>query len=292
MKKILLLAAATITLAACTNEDNIIDIDEPVKIRINASIENSSPTRASDESWASGDIIGVTMVGRYNNLSYTTADGTGTFEGEVMYFRNKRDAETITAYYPYSGMAGTVPGTVDANTGGTYQTPAEQAKFDFLFAKKENVSGSRPDVTLDFSHKMSKLTFIFNNGNGGTDVRKITSCSISGLALEGTFNTATGDCAAKSGTTASTLDLSLSVDPDRKLSPVILFPQTVERVIMKITDSEEQEYSCELKFPDNRLVSGNHYVYTIVVKKTALNVEQYTITNWTETFLTSEGQSE
>ncbi|MDE5976596.1 MAG: fimbrillin family protein, partial [Muribaculaceae bacterium] len=285
MKKFLLLVAAAVTLAACTNEDNIIDIDneEPVKAHISASIQNSSITRVADQSWASGDKIGVTMVGRYNNLAYTYTEAeNGKFEGADMYFRNKRDAETLTAYYPHSGTEGTPPEIIEANTSGDFQTPAEQTKYDFLFAKKENVSGSAPNVTLDFSHKMSKITFTFKKGNDGTDVSKITSCRITGLVLQGTFNPVTGDCAATTGIPTSPLDLSLSVQEGVALPPLILFPQNVEKVTLKITDSEEQEYSCELKFADDRLESGNNYVYTIVVKKTALNVEQFTIANWTE----------
>ncbi|MDE7413769.1 MAG: fimbrillin family protein [Muribaculaceae bacterium] len=289
MKKFILLAVAAISLSACNSEDNY--IDDPVAAQISATIGQSAVTRASDTEWIANDKIGITMGDRYINFPYTTPEGNGLFTGTTMYFRNKRDPETISAYYPYTGTEGSDPGIVEASTRMNRQTTAEQPQFDFLYARVDNVTGSDPNINFSFTHQMCKLTLIFQNGNGGTKVNKINSLSIDGLVLDGTFNTATGECAAKN-VSAAPIEMTPTVEHDVKLPYLILFPQSVGKVTMKITDSEEQEYSCELKFPDNRLVSGNHYVYTIVVKKTALSVEQYAITDWTVTSLTSEGQSE
>ena len=294
MKKYILLAAAALSLAACDSEDNYIadnSIQQPIEAHISATIGEEVSSRASETKWAAGDSIGVTMGNLYTNVKHITADTDGKFTGSPMYFRNKQDRLTISAYYPFSGTEGSAPAIVEASTRVNRQTLAEQPKFDFLYAQLDNVAGSAPNINLAFKHQMCKLTLIFRNGNGGTDVSKINSCRIDGLVLDGTFNPVTGECAAKN-TSASPIEITPTVADNVELPYFILFPQSVGKVTMRIADSEQQEYSCELKFADNRLVSGNHYIYTIVVKKTALSVEQCTIANWTETRLTSDGQSE
>ena len=289
MKNYILLAVAALSLTACNSEDKY--IDDPVAAQISATIGEEVSTRARETNWVEGDEIGVTMGNIYANIKYTTENADGNFTGLSMYFRNKQDKLTVSAYYPFTGTEGTAPGIIETSTGVDRQTKDEQPKFDFLYARVDDVSGSDPNVNLAFKHQMSKLTLVFKNGNDGTDVSKINSLRIEGLVLDGTFNTATGECAAKN-TSAAPIELTPTVENNVELPYLILFPQTVEKVTMKIRDNEEQEYSCELKFNDSRLVSGNHYVYTIVVKKTALVVEQYTITDWTKTELSSEGESE
>lgn len=289
MKKYILLAAAVISMASCNSEDNY--IDEPVAAQVSASIGESDLTRATDISWDKGDLIGVSMSGRYYNLKYLTVNGDGMFSGTTMYFKNKQEPVTITAYYPYSGTDGEMPAAITASTSAEYQTKAEQPKIDFLYAVKENVTGSEPNVKLTFNHRMSKLTLIFKNGNDGTDVSKITSCRINGLIMEGTFNPSSGVCSANTAP-ASPLNLTPTVVNEKALPAVIFFPQTVDKVTLNITDSQNQEYSCELKFDGNRLEAGNNYLYTIKVKKTGLNVEKYAIANWTEQTDESEAKSE
>lgn len=288
MKKYILLAAVSISLAACNTEDNY--IDQPIAVQVRATIGGSDLSRAGDNTWNADDEIGISMSGRYSNMQYTTKDGDGIFTGDVMYFRNKHESVTISAYYPYAGTEGEPPAVIEASTGIERQTEAEQPKFDFLYAVKENATGADPNINLAFSHRMSKITLIFKNGNKGTEVKKITSCRIDGLILEGTFNPVNGDCAAKTIAPAP-LNLTPTVQHNVPLPSIILFPQNVDKVTVSITDSDNQEYSCELKFDDNRLEPGNNYLYTINVNKTQLNVE-YAIINWTEKEVESDAQSE
>lgn len=281
MKKIFLLAAATLAMVACNNDDNYNNVDDPVAVHITATIGGSAVTRASETSWTNGDEIGITMVGKYANIKYTYAAESDGFAGTTMYFKNKRDPETLTAYYPFTGSIGTPPALIETSTTVDLQTSEEQPKFDFLYAKKENVTGSEPNVNLTFSHKMSKLTLTFKNGDG-MDVSNIKSYTIDGLVLEGTFNTATGVCAAKADVAAAPLCISMAegtVKNEVALPSLILFPQTPGKVTLKITDSGEQEYACVLNFGDGGIVSGNNYQYTIKVSKTGLSVN-FGIEEW------------
>lgn len=290
MKKVFLLAAAAMALAACNNADN--DVDGPVAAQITATIGKSALTRASDAKWAKDDKIGITMGDRYTNMAYTTESGNGKFTGATMYFKNKTEPVTLTAYYPFTGTEGSAPSSMEASTTVDNQTPDKQPEFDFLYAKKENVTGSEPNVNLTFSHQMCKLTLTFKNGNTGTNVSKIVSYTLEGLVHDGTFNPVTGACAAKEGVDAVPVTMNpVSVENEKALPSLLLFPQTVNKLTLKIKDSEDQDYTCELKFADNRLVSGNNYLFTITVKKAGLAVNS-SIADWKPQELGSDAVSD
>lgn len=286
MKKFILLAAVAISLTACTSEDNY--IDDPVAAQISATIGDQS--RASNIAWDAGDNIGISMSSRYLNMLYTTENGDGTFAGTTMFFRNKVDPETLTAYYPYSGTEGQASPIIEASTTAERQTPNEQPLYDFLYDKKENVTGAEPNVNFTFKHMMCKLTLIFINGNAGAKVSKISSCEINGLVLEGTFNTATGVCAVKPETPSTPLNLTPTVTEDKATLSLIIFPQTVNKLAMKIHDTENQDYACELNFGNNGLMAGNNYQFTIEVKKKELVVSGE-IADWITEPLKSEAES-
>ncbi|MDE6378027.1 MAG: fimbrillin family protein, partial [Duncaniella sp.] len=209
-----------------------------------------------------------------------------------MYFNNKVDPVNISAYYPFTGTEGTAHALIETSTVAERQTPSEQQKFDFMYAVKENVKGSDPNVNLTFAHRMSKLTLIFKNGNDGTDVSKITECVMSRLTLEGSFNPATGDCAAKTTSPAVDFTVSPTVEDDGTVfCSLLLFPQSVSKVAMRIRDSEQQDFLCDLNFGADGLVPGNHYQFTITVNKAMLSVSN-SILPWNKSDLTSDASSD
>lgn len=289
MNKFFLLAAVAISLTACNTEDNYI-IDEPVAAHISATIGVNAAFRASDAAWDPGDNIGITMNGRYLNMQYSTENGDGTFTGNTMFFRNKEDKVSISAYYPFTGTEGEMPGAILVSTSSEHQTAAEQADIDFLYAVKENVSGADPYVNLLFSHMMSKLTFIFVNGNEGTDASKITSCEINGLILQGTFTPSTGECVVKADSPLSSLKLTPAEVNGKLLASAIIFPQTVRKLSLRIRDNQDQDYAGELNLGTEGIVSGNNYQFTIKVKKTEMSITSE-ITNWKTEASESEAES-
>lgn len=287
MKKIYILAAATFALASCDNS-----IDNPltsnVVTRISASICETDGSRAVDTKWGAGDTIGITTtfqskVGPSINIKYTTLEGDGTFIGNKIYIYNPM---SLTAYYPFRGAEGTAAGTISATTTASKQTPEEQLNFDFLFASLDRIDTDKPDVVLNFAHKMSKITFIFVNGNDGTDVSKINTYIIGKLVLEGTFDTASGVCAAKDDIAAQELTINLpegSVTHNVALTSLIVFPQDIATMTLKIKDSEEQYYTCDLAIDGGALKGGNHYQYTVMVSKKGLTLQKTNITDWLTT---------
>lgn len=298
MKKIILLAAVTLAMTACDkNDDNVVPASGAAKIT--ATIGESTLSRASDAEWGEGDEIGISSIvgdkaGPYINVKYTTG-GDGDFTGETTIYFYK--LMTLTAYYPFTaftGEEGEAPGIITADTDAGNQSEEKQPKIDFLYAGATYIdtSGNVPEVKFTFSHKMSKITLIFENGNldekgdrivTGADVSKITSYTIDGLRLDGTFDTETGECAANSDVAAAPLSITMSegtVKNKVTLPSLIVFPQSpADKVRLKLHDSENQDYVCDLNFGDKGLESGKNYQFTIKVSKTGLNVDP-SITDW------------
>lgn len=284
MKIYTFLAVAAISLASCDSANPDMDTgDEIVAARIYATIEQNVSSRATNSSWGNGDKIGITMIGqnstRYSNKKYTTEKGDGKFTGATMYFENKKDALTITAYYPFTGNENVSPDPIKVSTTADCQTAEKQREFDFLYAKEENVTGADPNVNLKFSHKMSKLTLTFKNGDD-TDVSLITSYTIEGLAHNGTFNPMTGECIPDPDSSPEVLTMKPTVEDGKSLPSLLLLPQSCGDVKLKINDSQIQEYVCSLNFEDSCIKEGYHYQFDITVNKKSLTVNNHSITNW------------
>lgn len=279
MKKIFFLAAASLLLTACDkNDDNPVPSDMAVKI--SATIGENYTTRAKDNDWSENDIIGITAssgfaVGRFVNMKYTKASDGNGFTGTPIYFYNPM---TLTAYYPFTGEEGKLPGSdgvIGADTGVDNQKPESQPYIDFLYAAPTGISvkDNQPCINFEFKHKMSKLTFIFEDGNTETKVSKIVSYTVEGLVLDGTFNTADGVCTAKKDGIAGSITMNPGkVESKQPLEPLIVFPQTVDKLTIKIHDNEGQDYVGTLGFDNNRIEAGNNYQFTIKVSKTQLSV--------------------
>lgn len=284
MKKYILLAAAVMALAACNNDDDTYTADAPVEAHITATIGESAVSRVSDSTWGSGDRIGITSgVGKYVNIEYTTT-GDGFFTGNKIYFKNKREPEDFTAYYPFTGTEGTTPAPVETFTRADNQTSAAQPRIDFLYAEVSDVLAEKNSVVaFSFTHQMSRITFTFINGNNGANVSLMSSYTIEGLVMKGAFDPQTGVCAATGDVDPENLRIDVSgVQSGVAVASLILFPQSVEgkEVMLRVADSEGGKYFCELSFKNDSLEPGNHYQYTIIVNKTEMIVGKSSISPW------------
>ena len=147
-QRFFIMAAVALTLAACSNDENMEMTDGPVEARITAGL-SAPTTRAIGTNW-NADRIGVwvkdapasDMETLYKNVLYTTtstgatADFTAT-TGEGIFFQYADETVTFAAYAPYqeSDANETLPGNngkVDVKTDNM-NTATDQEKIDFLF---------------------------------------------------------------------------------------------------------------------------------------------------------------
>lgn len=280
------LVATAATLFGGCEKENTSPADNPfVEARI-TSVIDAMATRAAGTAWAHGDAIGITGKSgttEYRNVKFTTtaADGIFTPDGGAtggIYFQNT-DPVDFTAYYPYAGSKGTPAGKVTANADD--QTAAGQAKYDFLFARATG-SAAKPDVQFRFHHCMSLIVLNFLPGKGIPTLGDL-QYTIDALALEGTFDTATGKT---EGTKAKKLTRKVPSNASGMSSSLIVFPQQQNSAKIEVTLGDAV-YSATIDYPENpensrkrEFAAGYSYTYNIKVNKSALTISPATIKPW------------
>ena len=274
-------AALALALAACTNDDENLN-DGPVAAVINAEISDAVATRASGTAWAERDEIGISenRFG-YTNVPYRWESGKFTPTGTIIFFQDD-DPTTFSAYYPYDADGGTLTATTDATA------QQNQPAIDFLYATGATASTHNPEVNFtnnlstggtdcSFHHRMSQITLTFQEGSGvDFKTAKLSSYTLSGLVLEGSFDTATGT--AETDANAQTADLTMELD-GVLTSSVILFPQSTTSIELSVYFNS-QPYTATLTIPDGALKAGNNYTYTVTVRNKDLTVSSATISDW------------
>ena len=275
-------AALALALSACTNDDENLN-DGPVAAVINAEISDAVSTRASGTAWAERDEIGISESRfGYTNVPYRWESGKFTPTGTIIFFQDD-DPTTFSAYYPYDADGGTLTATTDATA------QQNQPAIDFLYATGATASTHNPEVNFtddtdaggkdcSFHHCMSQITLTFKEGSG-VDFSTIqpTGYTLSGLVLEGSFDTATGTAETDDATAAQDLDMTLT--NGALTSSVILFPQTKASIGLSVYYNS-QPYTATLTVPDGALKAGNNYTYTVTVRNKDLSISSATISDW------------
>lgn len=275
--------ALTLVLVACdkNNDENPYN-DGPVAAEFRASIYEVITTRASGTTWDAEDRIGITGIGTsYDNVPYILKNGTFEADGTVIYFHSTEEV-VFRAYYPYSPTGALLTVTTDADA------QEDQPAIDFLFATGATGSTTSPNVSFvdntktggedySFHHCMSQLTLTFMEGSGvNFDLNKPTQYTLSGLKLEGTFDTATGIAAV--GDQAQAEELTMTLDGALQ-SSVILFPQNVNSLPLNVLHNG-QTYSTTLTVPDSELMAGKNYMYNVFIKNKGITIELAGISGW------------
>lgn len=298
--KLYFAAALAISLTACSkgNEQGN-PADGAVAARVSAGI-GGVQTRASGSSWEQGDSIGISTVEgtatTYANIPYSY-NGSGFKDaGTVIYFQSDEQV-TFNAYYPFAGTSGSPAGTITATTRAADQEATEsQPSIDFLFACGAKADKFKPAVSFtdksaeqgsdnSFKHRMSQITLRLTEGDDMLFEGKLSSYTLKGLVLEGSFNTQTGIAATSPEGVEEDLTIALSdVAASAKTyttSPVILFPQTPSqgKIGLEII-VEGQSYRANLSL--QTLEAGNNYIFPVTVRKTGLSIGEVEIDLWTE----------
>lgn len=289
--KFFALAALALSLAACTNDNEVMD-NSPVAARINAEISNTVTTRASGTAWEDKDQIGVSTIAGtgtyYNNICYERNGSSFTATGENIYFQTP-ESVTFRAYYPFTGTPGESAGVLTGvSTGSENQTAENRSLIDFLYATGATADTHHPtidftDNTKDngrdcsFHHCMSQITLTFEAGSGVSFTAvKPVSYTLSGLTLTGSFDTETGIAKADENTQAANLTMGLG---GALTSSVILFPQTITSIDLTV-NFNDNDYNATLTVPDGALKSGNNYTWTVTVRNKDLSVGKAEISDW------------
>ncbi len=269
------LAALALALAACNNDNEILNNDGPVAAKFAAGI--APATRASGTTWDAGDRIGITGIGTvYDNVPYILKNGTFEAEGTVIYFQSTEEV-VFRAYYPYQAEGGTVTVSTAADKQG--------ADIDFLFASGATGDTHNPTVSFTgdhaFHHCMSLIKFTFKAGDGlSFNETEPAGYTLEGLKHEGTFDTATGTTAV---TATSNTPITMQLG-GATTSQVIILPQEVNSSLELKVSFNGQSYNAQLKLPAtptaNFYTAGYAYTYIVTLNNNDIEVSAPTINPW------------
>lgn len=298
------LGMAALAFAACSNDEENLT-SGPVEARITAGV-NTPETRAINDQWEQ-DAIGVMVTDAptsdmeelYKNVKYTTTANSAsaasfTPEGEGIFFQDASETVTFSAYAPYqASAANTLPGTEGVIGGSTadQSTRDKQKIFDYIYAS--GATASRSNSTVQFSgdkaffHKMTRLVIIVKtSAQDGFTAEQVTTgtYSLSGLKHDGIFNVVSGTAKASEEAEAindwslTTNSLKTEGDTDKVTFTSILYPQTLENALTFKAVIDGQTYTNNNLQPT--LETGKSSTITITVKKTGLEVEGCTVSDW------------
>lgn len=267
-------------------------MDYPAEIHgiINEHSQTAIESKTGKNNWEDGATIGVTTAAGISDLSYIATDDRNvkyvysadndmfqveniTGEDYNIYFKGPY-MMSMTAYAPYIGERGVLPGIIKASTTGDKQIAEQRTAIDFLFAEG---GGSQKKTRVDFlfSHRMGQIVFSFDT-SGGIEISNL-SYTLSNVILDGTFDTSSGTI-----TTGNTIgDITMSVSQDESMSSsLILFPQKMTSSTILIVSMGGKTYA---KAFDNEfeINSGKSYLLNVTISPQAITVSPAQITDWT-----------
>lgn len=284
MKKHLLTALALVALASCTKSESVeIEYDDELKIT------SGIATRVVDQTWESGDAIGVYMtekgsttayIGKANTQYSTTSDDTSADFSVVspdapLYYPQSGNVD-IMAYYPY--VSGVTVGAYPLDV--TTQTPSKS--IDLMIATESDVVKSKDDVELTFDHKLSKVVITLAPAdNSGLTINDLKSMSVvlSGTIAKASYelNATTIDFGTNSAA-AITLPTAVVGTASAVITAIVIPQKATPKFTFTLAGTDNYSVTAsELTF-----VGGSEHNYTIEITKTEAIIKGSTIAGWSD----------
>lgn len=266
MKPVLLLCAAAMTLAACTQDDlgggTLPEGEYPLVIRATGlqAVATPASTRATvDGDWQGVQTVAISVGGTVKQYDVTASDAddykTATLSSDTdPFWWTSREDITVSAWWPYGTTMPDVVVKEDQSTKEGFEGS------DFIFAEAQTVQFDNP--TLEFSHRTARITVLLKPGTGITSVSG-ADVYVTGL---GTDN----------GNPATIRTYEAGGDTYEALTA----PQTVKANTPFIqVDLGGGNFYFR---PQNDVVleAGSRYTYTVNVNATGLTLEGCTIGGW------------
>ena len=267
-KKYLIFAAAALTLAACSNDDENLN-GGPVELRLSSSLEvQTRAYQVQNEQLARGETVYVWADEQDGETDYIKA-------WELMAVGNGSFQEPATKqYFPQSGK-GLSLYAIHGDFG---------ARSDLLYAVAPNVSrnGNPTVVPLTFRHLLAKVEVALKPGDG-LSVEDIQNAvvTIENTRLKTDFTPDKTSAAAdgmisltETDNEAKSITISTAVSSDATAwSEAIIAPQTLEAntqfIKVHLFEGGDLYYTLD---ESCTFASGNKYTYKITVNLTGLQV--------------------
>ena len=305
MKNYILLAAAALMLGACSNDENL-DTDAPVELRLTSGLEVlTRTTHDLDTQLKNGEQVhvwvddAITDGSLYANNILTAGDNGALTGSTTMYF-----PETGNGVDIYAIHGNFAPNADFTNFWGTEQTHSVEqdqkssgngsgyAQSDLVYAKSADVSrsGNPTTVNLTFAHLLSKVEVVLVRGEGYPNISKVEILNTK-LDAKFTPNKADDISVTVSGTEGENpieIDKDLTsrnnaagTDESKKnLNEAVIVPQTLTQgtAFIRVTTADGGALIYRLR-EATTFAPATKYRYTITANLTGLEVTA-TITPW------------
>ena len=295
MKKYFILAAAALTLAACSNEESDNRVDNNV-IRLTANMGEPTLTRAEvsiqSTAFDENELVKIEITPNGGSMSakvYKAGAASSNVNGLTV---NTGDAFTwpasgtvgIKAFYPSSVGSSTTSFTVstDQSTAGsaTGATDAEKGYkgSDLMYATPIASQAKQSDaVGLTFNHALTKIIVNLTEGSGMSST-DIAACQVQ-LKAKKTAAIASGVAGTASEVATITMGTGSGV-------AAIIVPQTIDgsstaQDFIVITTNNGSGHSVTYKINENKpFAAGSVYTYNLTVGISGITLQSTTIQNW------------
>ena len=273
MKKYFILAAAFLTLAACSNDESNTANDNVIRLSSSVGVV----TRAANDIYPSGGhfengtAVKVQLTADDGSVTYSAIDytdnGSGTLTGEsTQYYPANGTAVSGYAYYPSDASTasnGFVLGDQDDDT--------DYKKYDLMHATLTSITQNSNAAarTLTFNHLLSKITVTLVKGTAETSELDAATVTLKDVIVKGTFTPASGTFTAAADEDANKGDIVIATNAGTTAHSAIVIPQTMtgKKLEVKI-GTATKEYT----FPTSSFATGTNNTYTITVDKTGIVV--------------------
>ena len=294
----MLFAAATLTLAACSKEENPDKPGAQVELRLTSALEVQ--TRAAhglDTQLKEGETVHVwvddaaTDEPLYSNNTLTAGSDGALTGGETMYFPATGNNASIYAIHgnfaettDYTNFWGAEQTHTVAQDQRTGQATDGYAQSDLVYSKLTDVSrnGNPTSINLTFKHLLSKMEVVLKQGAGSPTISKV---EILNTQLEATFTPAKVDETVTVTASGTTGENPIEIDADldgTTLNEAVIVPQTLKAgtEFIRITTAEGGQLIYSLP-ADKTFDPAKKYHYTITANLKGLDVKA-DISEWEE----------
>jgi uncharacterized protein (TIGR02145 family) len=249
MKKVMILAAGLLALAACTQKEE--PVRETFDVRISPVL-----TKVAETTFENGDAIGVNIsrgATPYATNAKLTYNGT-EFSGNLQWYAEGTDQATVTAYYPYSE---TLPTSFSVQADQSAGTSAS----DFVAGIKEGVIPSAYAVTVPFRHKLTRIILnVTNNAEGEPTAIKLKGGKLT-VNVASDFSVSVDETSAAGTVTAFKKSATQYV--------LIVPPQTVSFIATVITAGGNELTQL---LQEATLAPGKQYSISMIVNPADLKI--------------------
>lgn len=289
---------ALLTLNSCTYEefeDPNRNTGEKSRICLAGQISQEYTTRANDEGFADGDVMGVYIVdytgnnpgkllskgNRGDNVRHTFNESSYSWSSAYdLYWKDKHTRIDVYGYYPYDSPedVNNFQFTVKTNQAKTYDNGSmgDYEASDFLWGKVEGVEPTSNVIRLPLTHRMANVRVTLIEGSGfaegeWADTRK--QILVTNTANECVIDLETGTLSPTGGISPNSIipfkrgdEWRAIVVPQTIPAGTTMFSITIDGIPYKFSKNEEFTY-----------VSGKMSNFGIRVDKKEAS-GQYTLT--------------